>query len=110
MRHVRHAPVSSGASAPKLGQPLLQQTELVDLALDCELTSEAFPMARVQIIFERADQVDDTFKVSAADRRVVTGETAKGGDRGLELPEFFECLVMLAFQTSFCFHWSDCLL
>ena len=49
---------------------------------------------------ERADQVDDTFKVSAADRRVVEGETAKGGDHGLMLHEFFECLVMLAFQIA----------
>ena len=39
-------------------------------------------MTRVINIFERSDQVDDTFKVSAADRRVVTGETAKHGDNG----------------------------
>ena len=44
--------------------------------------------------------MDDTFEVSAADRRVVKGETAKGGDHGLELHEFFECLIMLAFHKA----------
>ena len=38
--------------------------------------------------------------VSASDKRVVTGETAKGGDHGLELHEFFECVIMLAFQRA----------
>ena len=57
-------------------------------------------MTRVINIFKRADQVDDTFKVSAADRRVVTGETAKHGDNGLELHEFFECIIMIAFQRA----------
>ena len=57
-------------------------------------------MARVNNIFERADQVDDTFAVSAADRRVVVGETAKGGDNALELHEFLEAVVMLAFARA----------
>ena len=76
------------------------QTELQNLALDVGLNSAQFSMTRVINIFERADQVDDTFKVSAADKRVVTGETAKGGDHGLELHEFFECVVMLAFERA----------
>ena len=63
----------------------MQQTELQNLALDVGLSSASFPMTRVINIFKRADQVDDTFEVSAADRRVVTGETAKKGDNGLEL-------------------------
>ena len=54
----------------------MQQTELVDMALDCDLTSEAFPMVRVQNIFERADQVDDTKQASDSDVRVQTGEDA----------------------------------
>ena len=77
----------------------MQQTELVDLALDCELTSESFSMARVQNIFERADQVDDTFVESKADKRVLLGETAKGGDNGLEFHEFLECIIQIAFMS-----------
>ena len=57
-------------------------------------------MARINTIFLRADQVDDTFKESAADFRVMEGETAKGGDRGLELHEFLECLVNIAFSRA----------
>ena len=78
----------------------MQQTELQTLALDVGLSSAKFSMTRVINIFKRADQVDDTFKVSDADRRVVTGETAKMGDHGLELPEFFECIIMLAFARA----------
>ena len=78
----------------------MQQTELQNLALDCELSNAKFSMTRVINIFERADQVDDTFEVSKADRRVVKGETAKGGDNGLELHEFFECLVMLGLHKA----------
>ena len=64
----------------------MQQTELTNLALDCGLASDAFPMVRVQNIFERADQED-------ADAAGVK----KGGDNALELHEFLECVVMLAF-------------
>ena len=78
----------------------MQQTELQNLAMDCQLSNEAFSMTRVINIFERADQIDDTFVVDKADRRVVKGQTAKGGDHGLELHEFFECLVMLALQKA----------
>ena len=35
-----------------------------------------------------------------ADKRVVTGETAKHGDNSLELHEFFECLVMLGLEKA----------
>ena len=44
-----------------------------------------------------APQVDDTFKESKSDHRVTTGESAAAGDRGLELHEFYECLVALGF-------------
>ena len=95
-----YSKAGSAGSGSATAAMTMQQTELVDVALDCGLTSETFPMVRVQNIFERADQVDDTFKVSAADRRVVTGETAKGGDRGLELHEFLEALVLLGFSLA----------
>ena len=36
----------------------MQQTELVDLALDCGLATAAFPMARVQLVFARADMTE----------------------------------------------------
>ena len=42
-------------------------------------------MTRVINLFRRADQVDDTFKEAKHDHRVIEGETAKGGDRGLEV-------------------------
>jgi len=78
----------------------IQQTELQKLALDCQLCNEQFSMTRVINVFERADRVDDTFVVSKADKRVVKGETAGGGDRGLQLHKLFECLVMIALQNA----------
>jgi hypothetical protein len=78
----------------------MQQTELQNLALDCGLSNEQFSMTRVINIFKRADQVDDTFVASKANKNVILGQTAKGGDRGLQLHEFFECLVMLALQKA----------
>ena len=64
----------------------MQQTELVDLALDCGLATKAFPMARVQLVFSRADLVDD----------------GKGSDHGmaLELHEFLEAVVQLSFSRA----------
>ena len=67
---------SAGSGSVKALETM-QQTELVDLAIDCGLTGEGFPMARVQNVFERADQVDDTFVQSKADKRVLKGETAR---------------------------------
>ena len=61
----------------------MQSTELGNLAMDCNIVSEKFNMTRVINIHRRADQVDDTFKASDADHRVIEGETAKGGDHGL---------------------------
>ena len=96
----QYAKSGTAGSASAGAAMTMQQTELQNLALDCQLSSEQFSMTRVINIFKRADQVDDTFQVSAADKRVVTGETAKMGDHGLELHEFFECLVMLALQRA----------
>ena len=78
----------------------MQQTELQNLALDVGLNSEKFSMTRVINIFKRADQVDDTKKSSDADVRIQTGEDAKAGDKGLELHEFMECVVMIAFERA----------
>ena len=82
-----YAKSGSAGSASATAALTMQQTELTNLALDCQLANEQFSMTRVINIFERADQVDDTFQVSKADRRVVSGQTAKGGDNGLEIHE-----------------------
>jgi hypothetical protein len=75
----------SAGSSSATAASTLQQTELINLALDCGLTSEAFPMVRVQDIFTRADQEDD--KTSA-------------GNRALAFHEFLEAMVMLAFHRA----------
>ena len=62
----------------------MEQTELVDLVLDCGLATKAFPMARVQAVFARADLTDD----------------GKAGDQALELHEFLEAVVQLAFSRA----------
>ena len=95
---------SGTAGATSADQAMtMQTTELGNLCLDIDIltegtsTSDGFNMTRVINLFRRADQVDDTFKEARHDHRVVEGETAKGGDRGLELHEFYELLVMLGF-------------
>ena len=81
----------------------MQGTELGNICLDIDILTEGdskkdgFDMTRVWNIFRRADQVDDTQKESAADSRVIEGEAARGGDRGLECHEFYEALVALCF-------------
>ena len=62
----------------------LQQTELVNLALDCCLATAAFPMARIQAVFTLADLKDD----------------GKAGDGALELHEFLEAVVQLSFSRA----------
>ena len=62
----------------------LQQTELTNLALDCGLALDTFPMARVQAIFTRAEQTDDK----------------KGGNKPLEFHEFLEAVVTLSFHRA----------
>jgi hypothetical protein len=90
---------SAGSGSAKSAETM-QQTELQTLAIDVGLNSAKFSMTRVINIFKRADQVDDTFVASKANKNVILGQTAKGGDRGLQLHEFFECLVMLALQKA----------
>ena len=62
----------------------MQQTELVNLALDCCLATAAFPMGRVQAAFTLADLKDD----------------GKAGDGALELHEFLEAVVQLSFSRA----------
>ena len=82
---VRHASAATAITAGGSSEPsaleTMQQAELVDLALDCGLATDAFPMARVQAVFARADATDD----------------GKLGDSALELHEFLEAMVQLSF-------------
>jgi hypothetical protein len=55
----------------------MQSTELGNLALDIDILTEKFNMTRVINIFRRADQVDDTIRVSKANKGVNIGEDAK---------------------------------
>ena len=41
----------------------MQKTELTNLSLDCGLATDDFTQTRVINIFERADQVDDTYEI-----------------------------------------------
>ena len=79
-----HYAKSGSAGASALAGSTLQQTELVNLALDCCLATEGFPMARVQGVFTRADLKDD----------------GKLGDGALELHEFLEAMVQLSFSRA----------
>jgi hypothetical protein len=76
----QYAKHSGGAVASKS----LQQTELVNMALDCCIATAAFPMPRVQAAFTLADLKAD----------------GKIGDGALELHEFLEALVQLAFSRA----------
>jgi len=98
----QYAKSGSAGSGSAMSAMTMQQTELTDLALDCELASEGFKMARINNIFLRADQVDDTFEVNKADSRAgsVKGKTAERGNQALTMAEFFECLVMIAFARA----------
>ena len=58
-------------------------TELTKLAHDCELQTDAFPMARIQAACAAADSKQ--------------GQGEGGADRALELHEFLEVLVRLSF-------------
>ena len=88
---------SAGSGSAKAAMTM-QSTELTNLSLDCELATDAFPMSRINLIFMRADQVDSTLVASKSDARVKEGKGAEGGDKGLELHEFLECLMFLAFS------------
>ena len=93
-----YAKSGSAGSGSAKATTTMQSTELTNLALDCELATDNFKMARINTIFQRADQVDDTYVVDKADKRKVKGKSAEMGDHGLELHEFMECLIMICFQ------------
>ena len=78
---------SAVASATAL---TMQQAELTDLALDCSLATADFPMERVVQVFESADAVKDPAALKK-------GATADGN---LELQEFLEAVVKLAFHRA----------
>ena len=61
----------------------IEQTELVDLALDCGFVTEHFSMARVAEVFASTDR--ESREIS-------------GGDLAIELHEFLEALVGLSFH------------
>ena len=96
----QYSKIGGGGSGSLSAAETMQVNELTNLALDCGIASETFPMTRVINIFERADQVDGTLKASKADKRVTTGKNAKGGDGSLELHEFLEVVIMLAFHRA----------
>uniref|UniRef100_A0A7S2CRY1 EF-hand domain-containing protein n=1 Tax=Haptolina brevifila TaxID=156173 RepID=A0A7S2CRY1_9EUKA len=94
----QYAKSGSAGSGSALSAMTIQQTELTDIALDCELATDDFKMNRINNIFLRADQVDDTFQVNKSDSRAgaTLGKTAEHGNNSLDMAEFFECLVMIA--------------
>ena len=55
----QYAKSNASASAKGSAALTMQQTELTDLALDCSLATESFPMERVVAVFESADAVKD---------------------------------------------------
>ena len=72
-------------ASPARSGAYITRAELINLALDVGLATQAFPMVRVQNIFERADQNDDK---------------RKAADNGLAYHEFLEAVVMLAFHRA----------
>jgi hypothetical protein len=76
--------VGKTGSGSTAAMETMEQTELVNLAIDCGLATDAFPMSRVQGVFTRADLKDD----------------GKLGDGALELHEFLEALVQLSFSRA----------
>ena len=95
-----YAKSGSAGSGSAKATMTMQSTGLTNLALDCEIATDKFKMARVNTIFQRADQMDDTLVADRGDKREMKGKSAQGGDNGLELHEFLECLIMLAFQRA----------
>ena len=95
-----YAKSGSAGSGSAKATMTMQSTELTNLSLDCEIPTDKFKMARVNTIFQRADQVDDTLVADRGDKRKMKGKSAEAGDHGLELHEFLECLIMLAFQRA----------
>jgi len=87
---------SGGVGTSSTSGFMLQQQELTNLALDCQLPTPDFAMARIQLIWKMSDQGDKKLSGDAAVdlRHAATGS----GDRALEIFEFFEVLVRLSLQ------------
>ena len=88
-----------GTSATSAFQ--LQQAEVTNFALDCELPTPQFMMTRIHTLMEISDQGDaKTEKLNrfVGDEKVETKR--KGGDNALELFEFLELIVRVSFQRA----------
>ena len=77
---------SSGTSSATAAMTM-QQSELGSLVHDIGLATEVFPIARVNVIFTRADQAEEVGH-------------KKGGNKSLEFHEFLEAVVMLSFHRA----------
>ena len=73
-----YAKTGSAGSGSAKAAMTMQSSELTNLALDCDLATDAFKMARINMIFTRADQIDDTLVADRSDKRKVTGKGAVG--------------------------------
>mgnify|MGYP006141543405 CR=1 FL=1 len=91
----QYAKAGAAGSGSAQSAMTMQKTELTNLALDCEICNAQFTDAMLGTIYERADQVDDTLYRDET-TGVQKGAAAKGGDKGLEIHEFCECLCMIA--------------
>ncbi|KOO22536.1 hypothetical protein Ctob_006009 [Chrysochromulina tobinii] len=95
----QYSKVGTAGSSSAHAAETMQQSELINLALDCGIASEAFPMARVIGIFEHADQ-EDALGMSMPKPAKGEKRAKKAGDGNLELHEFLTVVVMLAFQRA----------
>lgn len=91
----QYAKSGSAGSGSAVSALTMQKTELINLAMDCEICNAQFTDARLISIYERADQVDDTMYRDEA-TGTMKGKSIQQGDRGLELHEFYEALCMIA--------------
>ncbi len=80
---------------------VLQQAEVTNFALDCDLATKDFMMTRIHSLMEVSDQ-QDAKKVMAGRFKgdELYDKRRKGGDNTLELFEFCELIVRVAFQRA----------
>jgi hypothetical protein len=93
---------SGGVGTSAASAFMLQQAEVTNFALDCELPTKDFMMTRIHSLMEVSDQTDaeivkrNRFKGDEA----TTDAQRKGGDNALELFEFLELIVRVCFQRA----------
>ena len=93
---------SGGVGTSAASAFMLQQAEVTNFALDCELATKDFMMTRIHMLMEQSDQTDavvvkrNRFKGDEA----TTDAQRKGGDNALELFEFLELIVRVCFQRA----------